>query len=265
MGWLFKEISVNINTFNTYASIVFLLFIIIVFVIYLIFFKESRLIGYGLLIMFNMIAYLLAFMFLVNSQSAFFVVFFTKLLYSLFMLLAITSVFSISSITHSISNIIRGYTLLCSNLFIIVIWASNSLLIRDEIWVATYYTAAKGPLFIAMQLYVLSIGIVMVIDFTAIYENEHDKFMEFWPLYVGIIFFTFYTNFQGFIAYINLKIRPTLYVNTLFFASAFFIYVFMNLKKTIRHREELYETYLYDELTQVYSRSFILDEIKKSP
>lgn len=263
MNFLTKEIMVNINSFGTFSAIIVLVFFITCFAIYSHFFHKVKLVRYSILLQFVMCLYLVVFLVLVNSTDPEGIFQTTRLLYAVLMLHAVTAIYTISHIINRKIYMLKIFSVVSSSIITTLIYISDDIMVTREILATTYYSTVKGPLFPLTNIYILLLGIFFVIDFIVLYIKKRELFKNLWPIYLGIIFFTFYSNLLGVALLINPYVKPTLYINSLVFLLLFLIYIFKQIKKNLKEREDMYRSYLYDELTQVHTRNYLIEKIKE--
>jgi len=241
-----------------------LLFFIITFLLYSIFFHRIVLVQYSILIQILIFIYLGIFLVIINSNDPDLIFTLTRLLYVTFMILSIVSIFTVSHIASADLLILKIFSIMSSVIIIGLIYINDRLMITRDIQVTTYYSAAKGPLFPLALIYILLIGIIMIINYFILYKKRPKDMKKLWPIFAGIIIFTFSTNFQGVLLYLSPNTKPQLYLPVLIFQFLFLFYIFTEVKETIIDREKLYRAYLFDDLTGVHTRNFILEEINEN-
>lgn len=264
MNRIYDEILFNINSFGIFPTIIVLVFFIITFVIFTILFHRVVIIQYSILIQVMMAFYLCVFLVVVNSTNAYQIFQLTRVLYTTFMILSVTCIFTVSHIATEDLYILKIFSIVSSVIIIALIYINDTWMITREIQVTSYYATVKGPLFPLAIIYILLIGTIMIINYFLLYKKRPDDMKKLWPIFAGIIFFTFYTNFQGILLYIQPHLKPQLYIPVIVFQLLFLFYIFSEVKLTIMDREKMYRAYLYDDLTNVHTRNFILEEINEA-
>lgn len=263
MDFLYEPFTVNINFFGTYNALVILLFLFILFAAISFFIQPHRIVMMSLLLNIMIIGYLLMFILLVNVQKESLVMIYSKVLYFIFLLFSWVTVFVTEIISKKKRLIASIITFIFGLFILIILFGSNYLMITPKIHYGTYPSSVKGPFFFIFQLYVLCISIYIVLDIIFIYKRQRALFKEVWIIYSAIIFYAFYTNILSYIINHVDLIKPTLYVDSIVYAVLLLIYVFKKVRENIKEHEHYYDSYLYDELTGVYTRSYIMELLEE--
>lgn len=259
MYLLFESFNVNINSFGTYNAFIILVYLFILFSVISFFVQTHRILLMSLLLNIMMIGYLFVFLLLVNTKSEDLVYIYSKQLYIIFLIFSWITVLVTEVISKKKRLIATLITFLFGLAILVILFGSDYLMITHRVHYGTYPSAVKGPYFFVFQLYVLFISIYIVTDFIMIFRKDRELFKEVWLIYSAIIFYAFYTNILSYVINHVDYIKPSLYVDSLVYAVLLLIFVFGKVRQNIKEHEQYYDSYLYDELTGVYTRSYILE------
>ncbi len=256
--------SLNINSFGVVPTFFMTLFVFFSLLLYSILFDRNRIVLYSMMIELTMMLYQVLYFFTVNSRQIQVVLFFAKGLYITFGMLSIISVFAISYISNE-PYIKTKIFVITSTLTLILLTAfTDSILLTGYIIEGAYNVPEKGPLFI---LFVINDGVlasILIRRFLLLRKRRRQRFDEVWPIHIGIIFFITQTDLMVFFLIIKPGKPPNMWINSIVFTIMIIIYLFKEVSKNLQHRENMYLNYIYDELSGVHSRSYILELLEST-
>jgi diguanylate cyclase (GGDEF)-like protein len=263
MEFMMHAFEVNINSLGHYAAVVILIFFLFLFFAISFYIQMHRVIFMSILINLSMLAYLICFLLLFNSESAETTFLLSRLLYFTFIIFSVITLLVANIISKKRHYIFSLIAFLFGFVFMIMLFGSDTLLITRTIRYGSYRITEKGPLYFLFQLYILGINIYLVVDIIVIFVKQRHLFNEIWILYFAMIFYAIYTNIQSIALENNMYHKPSLYMNSIVFSSLITLFIFKKVKQNIKEHESYYETYLYDELTGVYTRTYALEVLSE--
>lgn len=252
---------VNINGLPIIPTFFMSLFVIFSLLVYSLLFDRNKVIYFCMLIQINMLIYMATFYLLVNSTSDYVVILLGRVLYISFALLSVTSIFAISHMSQEPYWKTKIYVIVSVIILFVLTAFFDGPIVTTEVAFTTYYSPIKGPLFFLYVLYDGVLGFILIRRFLRLRKVSPKVYAQVWPIHVGIIFFIIHTDFMALMILIRPLQRPTIWLNSIVFTSMILVYLFKQVKKNLSFRENMYFNYIYDELTTVHSRSYILEMI----
>jgi len=254
----------NDNSLGLIPTIAITLMFILTVFIYRQVFNKNKTTIYILAFEFHMLLLLIIFLIQVNLKSPQLVFICNRFLYATYATTSITSVYMISHLSGFSYTKYKRYTLLSTLLLLLLTYSNDSLILTPDVIFTTYFTTVKGPLMSVYFVYVTSLFLLFAIEFYKVYRDNQLKFNRVWPLYLGILFYIFNSFMMILFVLLNPMVKPPIYLNSILFSIFVFIHLFIQIKETLNKRENLYLNYIYDNLTHVHTRSYILDHLKHS-
>lgn len=258
------SILMNINSYGLIPTLAMSIFFCIAVFIYSLIFHRVRTILYVLMLQINMIVYLSLFFILINSVNPSMIFILARLIYVSLLILSIISIYTISYITDTPFLKPKLFVLISVLVLTILTYCNDKWIITRDIVATTYYTAVKGPLFPLFVLYDSVIAIILTLHFISLFKSKKNKAKLVWPIYAGVLFTIINTDIIGILLVVKPQVKPALYLNSLVFTVFIMIYLFKVIHEEITQHEYMYLNYIYDELTQVHTRSYILENIESS-
>lgn len=263
MEILLREFNVNSNTFTTFGAIIVIALVLVIHISGSFWVQRIRVVNFAILIEWIMLGYLIIFMFLVNAPNSEATMQYSRLLYTVFIILGMSSLISTYFITNKKSWCHILLAGVVGIVLVVMMYGNETWMITREVRYGTYALAVKGPFFFLILLYYFALTTYQLVDLLRLFFKNRRLFQEVWLFYFSMLFYGFYSTIQGILLNLNPNIRPTLYLNTLVFAVLLNIYVFKKVHDTITERESYYRAYIFDELSQVYTRSYTLETLNQ--
>lgn len=252
---------VNVNSFGGFHSIVVTMVMLFVFIAMMIFFHRSRMVFYAIILELVVGFYLALFLMIVNSEDPEQIFWLSRWMYTVFIGHTVLAVFAISYINQQKQNFLKIISIAVFLLVLGLIFSNDRWMLTRKIMVTTYSMAVKGPLIGIVFFYMFVIAVVFIVQCIKLYRLDRPRYVATWPIYFGMIFIALNSTIVGALTLLAPNRKPTIYLNVLGFSIFLIIYLFKEVKNTRLAREKMLQTYVYDDLTKVYSRSYVLEEI----
>ncbi len=257
-------IIVNRSSVPTLGSIILLVSFILVTVAFYLFIDKKKLLLYIMANQIIMLLFSYFFLRLINSQSPSEVLLFSKELYVALLFDVVAIMYLTSYVLGKPMRVLKLLSWLTALLLSGLILLDTPYIFTGEIDYTSYYTAVKGSWFFLMPLYSIVVSVCLIYEFFQYKKLVNKKtFMKAMPILVGVVFFVTHTTFIAFTSVIFHIFKPTNHVNVIVISVTLIIYYYNDLKETTSMSEALYRTYIYDELTQVHTRNYCLNEIER--
>lgn len=252
--------------FSSFATGILALFLFIVSVIYYNYVEKDKVLLYTMSLEISMFLYMFSYGFGVSAMSDDKVVFWFKFMYIGITSLMVSSLFTADFLTR-ISYKKSKYLLATFGMLFIILIAYSDLILSDEVVRIFHDTPEKGRFFLGYVLYNF-IGVVFILSVVIrevlySYKHEKDKFSETWPIFLGLSLFLLHMMLSGvFSVYLQL-FRARLSFNILIFALMIIIFFYKRIKKNITSKEKLFNEYVRDQITGLYTRNYFFELLKK--
>ena len=210
------------------------------------------------------VSYALFFLLMVNAPTPWHVFFYARCLYTCLMFLVTAIIYAVDYIVGYKARWSRRLSLGISLGLSLIIWISDGLILKSSLMYTFYYTPRKGPLLWLLLIYALCAGLVLIYRMN--YFKNHaprDEYKVVRPMAIGVVFFVLHSAYVGYTSVINPILKPTIYISSMFMTLMITLYIYNDIKYNISLREKMLEAYIYDELTQVYTRDYCLNQIEE--
>lgn len=255
---------INISSLGVLPTFFMTVFVLFSLTIYSLLFDRNKIVIYSMMIEFNMMVYLVLYFLTINASRIQFLLFFAKSLYITFGLLSVVSIFAISYISNEPYLKTKVFVIISTSILVLLTAFTDGLILTGQVLEGAYHVPEKGPLFILYVIYDGVLAFILIRRFLRLRISDRKRFDEVWPVHVGIIFFIAQTDVMVLLLVINPGKAPNMWINSFFFTLMIIIYLFKEVAKNLQHRENMYMNYIYDELSGVHSRSYILELINSS-
>jgi len=262
MAYLQNTFEINLTLLGTLPTIIVLLVLIMLYIITTLFIQRLQYVGQAVLIECAILVTLILYLLMTNARTDLQVFNYSRYLYLSYIVLAAVIVGATSWMTKKKTIIPFAVAVFMSTVIIILIFSNDTWFITRGVQYGSTPSSVKGPYYFVFQLYSVLLAVYVLVDFVMLYYRNKPMFKEIWLLYGAILLYCVHTTY---LSYIILKYpfnNPNLYLSTLLFAILKTIYTFKKIKETIVKRESYYQAYLYDDLTSLYSRNFVLENFR---
>lgn len=258
---LFSEsFSINVNSFGVLSSMVTIVFFLTILVLYAIIFERTKTIRYIITFDLLMLLYLIAFLLLVNASTEKEVYVYTKLYYTFLALHTAVYFNIIGSSSKFKTTLIRVYSLGIGLLYLILLWFTDYIFI-NEVSGVSFYHLELGSLYNAGSVAMMTMFLIAAYDFISRIVKKDQKLKELWPFYTAYCFHAVILFIIGRLIQKGLINNPPLYINIIAINVMFLIYVFLKMNKEVTARNQMYKALMYDHLTGVYTREYIIEKL----
>lgn len=258
------EININISryAFSSFGTAFLVLFMLIVSLIFYFVVQKDPVLLYTMTIELMMFLYMFFYGILVSSMTAKGVILSSKWIYISILGLLNASLYTVSYLKGLKYRWTKKMMLTGSSILAILI-AGTDWVITNEVAYIFHPTAIKGEGFMA---YMIFSGYGVLVIMYGVIKGLFDKTPEMKGskyIYIGISFFLIHMYITGFTSIINSISRPRVFIDILFYAIMISIFFYEHVRDNIRKREQLFNQYIEDEMTGVYSRNYF-EMLKKA-
>lgn len=223
---------------------------------YLLFGRSQNML-YAFLMLLTTEVYIAIFIAVINAPDDHWTFRFTQFLYFFFLVLYNISIYAIEFIAKRSMNAFKSISLLGMIVLSILLFTSDRWIITRSITLAAYNKAGKGPLFFLLTVYVLILTAYVLFDLGRVYISDRQRFFIVWPIYTGIACFSSYMMWASIIIINQPNATPHIFYPALLYDFLVIVYVFRQIRANINEHNRLYQKYLTDALTGVYTRDAI--------
>ncbi len=255
---------INISSLGVLPTFFMTVFVLFSLTIYSLLFDRNKIVIYSMMIEFNMMVYLVLYFLTINASRIQFLLFFAKSLYITFGLLSVVSIYAISYISNEPYLKTKVFVIISTSILVLLTAFTDGLILTGQVLEGAYHVPEKGPLFILYVIYDGVLAFILIRRFLRLRISDRKRFDEVWPVHVGIIFFIAQTDVMVLLLVITPGKAPNMWINSFFFTLMIIIYLFKEVAKNLQHRENMYMNYIYDELSGVHSRSYIIELLDSS-
>lgn len=254
--------TVSRYAFSSFGTGIIAFFMFLVSLIFYFLIEKDEVLPYTMSIEITMCLYMFSYGFGTSSLQVANVVFWFRLMYINITLLMIVSLYTVSYLADKPMKLVK---LLVSSFGIVIIFmfTFTNTLVTNEVEYIFHLTPTKGHLFWVYMIFSLSGIIIIVSTIIAEIFKRKETLKEIWPVYIGILFFLLHMYYSGLTSVYLKLFRARLSINILFYAFMIIIFFYTRIRNNIRNREQLFNRYIYDNLTKVYSRNYFYELLKK--
>lgn len=254
---------VNTSSIPILGSMILVLISVLIMISYYFYIERKAILLYFMGIEAMLFLYSLFFLLMINAQESGRLFLYARLLYTFLLGSVAAMAYTVEYITESKSARFARMTLLVAIILSIVIWIDRYWFIRDKVVYYFYYTPEKGPLHVLLLVYSLTTGILMIRRMLSYRKKaSREAYRVIRPLLLAITFFVMHSSFVGLTSVLIPIFKPSNHLNIMFMTLMTGVYFYNDIRYHVAKKEELHLAYMKDELTGVYSRSHILNQLK---
>lgn len=258
------EFSFTISKYSisSFGTGIIAFFMLLVSLIFYYFIEKDEVLPYTMSIELAMFLYMFSYGFGVSSMIEANVIFWFRCMYVNITLLMIVSLYTVTFLAERSIKLLKTMITIMGGIIIFIICFTDGV-ITNEVEYLFHLTAVKGPLFsIFMIFHLIGVITTVVLIFWDMLMKK-PNLRDIWSIYLGILFFLIYMYYSGYTSVYLELFRAKLAVNVLFYALMIIIFFYTRIRNNIRQKESLFNSYVYDSLTKVYSRNYFFELLKK--
>lgn len=259
----------NINSIAMLGSMVLTIMALLTIVFFYFFIEKKIFLKYFIYIELTMLLFSLLYLWHMNAPTPGLVILSSRLLYVSVGIQFLTIVYAMDHFYQidnpRIKHLLLGTGIVLSALLLF----HPTFLITNEIIYTTYYTTLKGPGYVFMVFFSLSIGLWLLRGYLEYRKTARKELLRVQqPISIGLIFYVLHNTYNGVMAVARPDVKPTVFLNVMVMSLMVSLYFFNDIKYNLRLRDKMHLAYMYDDLTMVHSRNHIismLDDWLSSP
>lgn len=262
LNMLDMEFIINRYAMLSYRTAILAIIMLLITAGFYIFIERDKVLLYITAIEFSMFGYMVAYGNALSSVNPEKVIFYYRIMYIFITLLHIFSLYMVAYLNQKQYKWgKRCFTAV--GILIMVSMVTTETILTKEVTYIFHVTVLKGEFFYIYMLYNLAgvIGIIGSMLKRCIRDCKNIKESKY--LYIGIAGFLLHMYFSAYTSAYVPTVMPHLFANVLFYAIMIIIFFYHRIRENMRGRERLYDQYVYDQLTKVYSRSYFFAKLEK--
>lgn len=257
--------TVNSYAFSNFATGILALFMLLIAMLFYKSIEKDKMLLYTMSLEFTMFLYTFSYGIGISVSSDQWVVFWLKIMYVSITLLMIVSLYTADYLTHISYQLSKLILSVLGLIFTCMIIFTDLIISSDVIYVF-HNGLSVGPYFQSYFLYnIISVFyVVYIISHDIYYASKHKKadLKDTWSIYVGLVVFLLLMLFYGLTSVYVRIFRARLSFGILFYALMIIIFFYNRVRNNIRRKEELFNQYIHDSMTHLYTRNYFLELLK---
>lgn len=249
----------NPNSYGSIVGIVTILFFLVILTIYTWVFERTKFMRNIIIFEILMLLYLTSFLFLVNAKTIESVFWLTRIYYTTLALHTLGTINIICSNFNKMKKFVRIYSTVMGIVFICMLYLSDQMILTREIVSYSFNIAKQGPYLYLGVLQNVFLAIYVLFDLFKRLKTNDLMIKKNWQFHVAYIIHASGIVIIGRLLEFGIIMTSPLYVNALLFNVLLMFYLILHIRQEVKVKEALNEDYIYDDLTRVHTREYIIE------
>lgn len=256
-----NELLININSYGVFAGLLTVVFFLITLSIYAIIFERTKvmrnIIIYEILMMLNLATILI----LVNLREPEWIFIFSRLVFVWYVLFASTFVILINQSRKKPVKSINYASILVFCLMMFALLSNDQWLVTRSIAGRTFLHAVAGPYYKYCIVFNIIAILWVMYDWISRLIKKDSTLKKYWLFHSAFLIHAVSNIIFGRLLMARIIFKIPVFFSSISFNIVLIVYLFNSIRSEVKLNDLLHEAYIYDDLTKVYTREYIIESL----